>query len=205
MLCAQLEIVSPHIEIRKGDQMKKLLIQTYRSWIVFLAIVVLVGAYIWQSSDAMPAMVASGFDAAGNAHTMTTRESYRAGVLITAVFVPFCMALLVFVTSGASPNLISIPNRQYWLQPERAGDTQRYIVQWGITFATALCVFMAGMHILMLAANALKPPVLSQSIWALVAVFLLFTGAMIVLIYRKFKTVKLANTNIGGRLQAKKR
>jgi hypothetical protein len=148
-------------------------------------------------------MVASGFDAAGNAQKMTTREAYRNGVMITAVFIPLAMALLISVLSKVSPSLISIPNRQYWLQPEHIGDMQSYLAHWGIAVAIALCVFMAGMHMLALAANAQKPPMLSQGVWVMVLVFLLFTGAMIVLMIRHFKNIKVTNPSIGRHLQAK--
>jgi uncharacterized membrane protein len=183
--------------------MKKLLLQTSRAWLILLATVVIVGAYIWQSSPELPPMVASGFDAAGNPHKMTTRESYRSGVIFTAVFMPLCVALMILFASMASPGLISIPNREYWLRPERIGDMRKYITQWGIAFAIGLGVFMTGIHTLILAAHMSKPPVLSQAVWVLVVVFLLFTGAMIVLLIRHFKKIDVANPSIGGRLQAK--
>jgi uncharacterized membrane protein len=183
--------------------MKKLLLETSRAWLILLATVVIVGAYVWQSSPELPPMVASGFDAAGNAHAMTTRESYRSGVMFTGVLMPLCMALMIFFASMAPPGLISIPNREYWLQPERIGDMKKYITQWGIAIAVGLCVFMAGIHMLILAAHASKPPVLSQAVWVLAVVFLLFTGVMIVLLIRHFMKINVANPSIGGLLRAK--
>jgi hypothetical protein len=183
--------------------MKNLFTQTWRSWLVLLAVIAAAAVYIWQTTNAMPPMVASGFDAAGNAQKMTTREAYRTGVMTTAVFMPLAIALLISVLSKVSPSLISIPNRQYWLQSERVGEMQSYLAHWGIAVAIALCVFMAGMHMLVLAANAQKPPMLSQGVWMMVLAFLLFTGAMIVLMIRHFKNIKVTNPSIGGHLQVK--
>ena len=57
---------------------------------------------------------------------------------------------------------MNIPNREYWLAPQRREATAAYVGRHGKRFAVALALFLTYIHGLVVQANAHHPPVLSQ-------------------------------------------
>ena len=66
----------------------------------------------------MPPLVASHFDGSGNPNAYMTRSVYTKFILGMSVGLPIAMvALLTVVYSNARD--MKLPNRDYWLAPER--------------------------------------------------------------------------------------
>jgi serine/threonine-protein kinase len=83
--------------------------------------------------------------------------------------------------------MINIPNRDYWLAPERAGESVSFLGEQGIWFGCIFLVFLAWVDELLVKANSTTPPALSTGAF-LGAMALLFAaiGFWGVRMFRRF-------------------
>jgi hypothetical protein len=75
-------------------------------------------------------------------------------------------ALMVFVTGhvlGSSKARINLPNRDYWLAPERYAETIAFLRAGLIWFGVLLVTFLCYVHWLVVVANSVQPAQLSES------------------------------------------
>lgn len=84
--------------------------------------------------------------------------------------------------------VINLPNRDYWLAPERRPATVEFIRVQLMRFGTAMLVFVCYVHWLVVQANERSPPRLAGSAFvSAVAVFIGFIVIWIALHYRRFR------------------
>jgi putative copper export protein len=96
------------------------------------------------------------------------------------------VAILTAVYSRATD--LKLPNRDYWLAPERIDRTRAFLVAHGVWFGSLLVVLACFVHWLELAANRAQPPHLSNSMFAAVMIaFLLATTAWIAALMVAFR------------------
>ncbi|MGD2171120.1 MAG: DUF1648 domain-containing protein [Gammaproteobacteria bacterium] len=146
-------------------------------FIALTAIVLLQSVFYYPK---MPAVVASHFDAQGAANGWSGKEVFF-GLYLAIV-------LLLFGVFGWVPKWIesrpgksvNIPNRDYWLAPERRAET------WA--FFRRQMMLMGDLHLLLaifafqlaILANFDRPPRLHPAIgWALAFYFIVFTAWLI--------------------------
>ena len=153
-----------------------------------LALIVAAGVFVWLSSRSLPEVVASHFDAAGRVNGYMRRGPYIAILMLITLVVPL---FLVIVTNRAlsAPNArISLPNRDYWLAPERRAETVRYIAGQTTTLAAIIVLFLCYVQWLVVRANAVTPPALAAgAMSAGLAVFLACTAFWSVRLVRRFR------------------
>jgi serine/threonine-protein kinase len=85
-------------------------------------------------------------------------------------------------------SLINIPNRAYWLAPERADASRQYIARHGNVFMALLVAFMCFVHWQVVDANRTQPPRLEEG--AFIAGLVLFLVASVVwagILYARFR------------------
>ena len=70
----------------------------------------------------------------------------------------FVAAVTGLVPRLVPPSMINIPNREYWLAPERAENSIAFLSEQGIWFACILVVFLASVDWMVARANASTPP-----------------------------------------------
>lgn len=146
-------------------------------------------AFVWLTSLSLPDAVASHFAADGSANGSMSRAAYVGVMLAVVIGLPTLLTLVSHVGLGAPGARINLPNRDYWLAPERRAETVSYLRLQLARFSSALLVFLCYVHWLVVRANAIRPPRLSSS-WmntalAGLAVFaIVWTG----LIVRRFRT-----------------
>lgn len=134
----------------------------------------------------LPERVASHFGANGVANGWMSRDGYAwfmvgVGTLVTVTI------LAAFGSVRYLPSaLVSIPRRDYWLAPERRDATARTLMRSGLLMVGLNAFFFLAVHLLIVAANQTQPPKLSSAVWALLAAFLLTTGALTLKLYRRF-------------------
>jgi uncharacterized membrane protein len=156
--------------------------------IALLLLFAAVAAFVWGTSEALPALVASHFDASGSANGFMPRATYRRLMLALLVFVPLLVAFLPTALIGKGGRHVSLPNKDYWLAPERREETIGFIRTHGQVFAAAIAVFMGYVHWLVVLANRAHPPVLSTpAMLGGLAVFLVATMAWALVLVRRFR------------------
>ena len=134
----------------------------------------------------LPARVASHFNANGVANGWMSRDGYVWFMVGVGTLVSLTM-LTAFGSVRYLPSaLVNIPRRDYWLAPERRDATARTLMRSGLLMVGLTSLFFLAIHLLIVAANQSQPPKFSSAAWAVLAAFLLTTGALTLQLYRRF-------------------
>ena len=145
-------------------------------------------AFVWLTSSSLPAVVASHFGPGGLPDGFSPQRNYVSLMLTLVIVAPLVVrtaGLLARVNDGA---LLNIPNKQYWLEPERREETLADIharLNW---VADALVLFLCYVHWLVVRANAQMPVQLSSRAFAAgIALLGTFAVFSVLSLYRRFR------------------
>ena len=157
------------------------------TWSVFILLLLFAVFFVTGTVSELPPSVASHFDAAGQANAFMSRSGYTRFVLCLAIGLPaLVVAVLTAVYSRAAD--MKLPNRDYWLAPQRIAETRAFLVAHGIWFGSLLVILVCLVHWLELAANRVHPPHLPGQLFAAVMIaFLLATAAWIAVLMFAFR------------------
>jgi hypothetical protein len=118
-------------------------------------------AFIWLTSLSLPDVVASHFEADGYANGFMSRGAYIGLMLACAVGLPALLVIVAYFGLGSPNARINLPDRDYWLAPERRAETVSYLREQLARFAVVLMGLLCYVHWLVVRANATRPPRLS--------------------------------------------
>jgi uncharacterized membrane protein len=156
-------------------------------WIVFALMLLFAILYVTGTVSELPPLVASHFDGSGSANAYMTRSFYTKFVLTMGVAFPIALAALLSVVFSVAKDM-KLPNRDYWLAPERIVLTRSRLVSYGVWFGSLMVAMTCYVHWLILGAHRHAPPHLSnQSFGTGLIVFFLITGAWIIALRRAFR------------------
>ncbi len=145
--------------------------------LVFLLSCVLSFMMLNHVSGALPERVASHFGAGGTADGWMTRDGF---VRFFAWLVAGTSALFAAL-AWLSPRIPSgggnLPDRDYWLAPERRPETNRRIRDYLLAMAAATNMLYLAMLQLTVVANAMQEPRLGSSFWVTMALYMGFVLA----------------------------
>jgi hypothetical protein len=130
----------------------------------FLPAIILANLYalflicVFMSPAFLPERFATSFSAAGEPECWMNRSSYM--LFVSGMG---SLGILVFVVIGFASRFmpdkwVSVPRREYWLAPERRGETMSYVFSQMLWFACLLCCFLMAVHISTIHANAFAQP-----------------------------------------------
>lgn len=134
----------------------------------------------------LPARVASHFGGSGLPDGWMDRSSYvlfSIALLLGTTAIFGGVALLV---RRLPAQWINLPNRDYWLAPERGAMTRRHIAAWCYAFGAILNVFLVFVFHLAYRANLSDPVALNTTAMMLgLAVYLAVTlGSVVAMLVR---------------------
>ena len=132
-----------------------------RSSIALGLLLAAVALFVVDSSQSLPAVLASHFAAGGQANGYMSRSTYVVVALLLGVGIPLFTALLPLAMARTGGAGVNIPNRAYWFAAERREATIADIQMRSQCFACLLALFLAYLHWLLVQANARHPAVLS--------------------------------------------
>lgn len=144
------------------------------SLVIFVSLLVVFSYLTLNSFGGLPEKIAIHFDANGVADGWTTRETYRIFALSTLAGLPL---LLVWIMAGL-PRLTKgrgqIPDCGYWFAGDRQQLTETFLLQHACWLGTLTVAVVYGIHISILRANAISPPLLATDrLLTMVFVYLL--------------------------------
>jgi uncharacterized membrane protein len=142
-------------------------------WLLFIGLLFFAAAFVPLTAGSLPARVASHFAGSGAANGFMSRSGYVVFMLVFSIGLP--LGLVVFLCSifRHASALINVPNRAYWLAPERREATVAFLIAHAAWFGALLVAFACFVDWLVVAANATQPPRLSiLALLSGVAVFL---------------------------------
>jgi hypothetical protein len=160
-----------------------------KSWLPKAVFLLVALVALWQcatSFSVMPDRVASHFAASGLPNGWMTKQAffmvYGAMVLLAALIEVYPARSI-----AKSPSRIHLPNKEYWLAPERRAETlacfEEYFAWYGCVFLLVEVLAMG----LAIQANLNPPPRLSTGpIWMVVVGFVAFNIGFVVHLLRRF-------------------
>lgn len=139
---------------------------------VFIALVVVAVIQTIVYYPQLPQRLASHFDAQGRPNGWMSREAFFgihlgivALLVVSFLVLPTRLRLFRYRTW-------SIPNREYWLAPERINETMQRLGEQMLRCGSVSAAFMILVTQLAVEANLNPPPLLSSAItWLLVGYF----------------------------------
>ena len=132
--------------------------------------------------------VATHFDGAGIPNGWMTRKAYVIFMVSFGIGLPLLVVALPRFFPAWFPKHTKIPNRAYWLAPERQAETLQFL-NWHMAWLGNLMVlFVIAIHHLVIIANASRPPRLPQApLFFVIGCFLAGTTVWTVLLWYRFR------------------
>jgi uncharacterized membrane protein len=161
-------------------------------WIAFALALLFAIFYFSNTASSLPPLVASHFDGAGFPTAHMTREFYTKFVFAMGVGFPLAMVTLLSVVYSKASDM-KLPNRDYWLAPERIAQTRALLVAHVVWFGCLMVAMVCYMHWLVLIAHRRAPPHLSnQMVVGGLLVFLAIAVGWVIAVLRAFRLPRFA-------------
>ncbi len=138
----------------------------------------------------LPDVVASHFGGSGAPNGAMPRTTYVGFMLVLIVGLPALLVFVTWFTVGKPGARINLPNREYWLAPERRAGTVARLRAAMLQFGALLLAFLCYGHWLVVRANLSQPVRLAHS-WFVggLVVFLVLVLSWSVALVRRFRRV----------------
>lgn len=149
----------------------------------FFLVLAIGAASVWWSSGLLPELVASHFGAGGAANGFMPRGQYMGFMLALVLAVPSLIFFAGRLASSVQVRFINLPNKQYWLAPERRAATLMSLGRRGVWAAYGTLATLCAGHWCIVRANVEHPPRLEQGPFiGILSLFLLalLTGMLVV-------------------------
>jgi uncharacterized membrane protein len=161
--------------------------KTTRTPLIMLVVLYLafVG-YLAFCSAHLPDPVATHFNGHGKPDGWMSRSSHlllmgAAGLVLPLVIVGAMNAIRLF------PSGLNIPRKEFWLSPERRQQTFGFLSRQALWFACVCVVFILGLQVMLVQANAQTPVQLSMPRhFVLAGGFLAFAAIWSIVTIRRF-------------------
>jgi len=143
--------------------------------------------FIIYTTRSLPETVATHFGANNNANGSMSRNAYLLFILSFMIAMSAFVSFIVGTLPRKFPRWTNLPNRDYWLSPERREESLNFLNAHGKRLACLIVMMMLGMHYVILKANHLQPPTLPVATFSSILIgFVLALIWWIIRLYRRF-------------------
>jgi len=155
--------------------------------LIFALLVLYAAVHFSNVYPQLPGVVASHFNGRGAANGWQTKSAFFsafAGVSVLAAVVGFGIPRLI---AAVPEQLINLPNKQYWLAPERRAETMAFLTAYFAWFACAifLMILFACEYAIQSNLHPENPPNPAR-MWYVLVGFLLFTLLWVIRMLTRF-------------------
>jgi hypothetical protein len=134
----------------------------------------------------LPPVVASHFDAAGTPNGWQSKAMFFGIYWGVSLLMTLAFYALPVLLRRLPVAVINLPHRDYWLAPERRQESLASLAVYMHWFGNAMIGLLLVTFELAIEANLRRQNLPPDAMWALLAGFLIFTGAWLVRLYRRF-------------------
>jgi len=145
---------------------------------IFFALVVLAAVQLNYYAQRLPEIVGSHFGTSGFASAWQTKVAFftvELTVIVVATIVSFGIPRLIAAMPASAINL---PNKDFWLSPQRREGTISFLRTQMAWFGCALLAFLLLVMELVFRANLQKPPRLNTAAFVLALLMFVVFSAM---------------------------
>jgi serine/threonine-protein kinase len=139
------------------------------------------------SATLLPDQVASHFGFEGQPDGWMSRSATLLFMAVFGIVFPLLLPALFYGIRHLPDSAINLPDRDYWLAPERREETYAYLFRHALWLACLQVGFAMVLHALVVDANLQTPPRLSGGIWVAGGLFLAGVIAWIWSLVRHFR------------------
>jgi serine/threonine-protein kinase len=164
---------------------EQLAMKLSRQWIG-ITLLIAVGHGIWAYT-VLPERVASHWDGLGNPNGYMSRDGFVSFYLWLMVGLSTLFGGIGALVRVTPDDAVNLPNKEYWLAPERREATITTITHQMNAFTIMMNAFMIGIHQLSIMANLTPDKHLSNGVWVLLVGFLGGTGFWVYKMITEFK------------------
>lgn len=158
-----------------------------RNLVILLLVQALALAAVLAGADGLPLRVAAHFTADGRADGWQSRSGYLTTIILLQILLPLAIVLPTLFIGRLPPAMIGLPNRDWWLAPERRAASLDWLAGHLCLMGLPLALGVLGIHLSVVWANRQDPPQLSGSAAGLVIATILLGEAGLVLgLFRRF-------------------
>jgi uncharacterized membrane protein len=140
----------------------------------------------------LPARVASHFDMAGQVNATMPKQGFLEIHLVVIAILSTVFLVMPALIVRLPPGMVNLPNKEYWLAPERREHTMRIIQGHLVGFGDAMLLFLFVVFGDAMRASLMPEPHLSNRIWALLVMLGVFAIGWTVLFIRAFRLPEAA-------------
>src|SRR4029079_8862542 len=123
------------------------------SRVVFVLLLIVAVALMVVYYPELPERMASHFDGAGRANGWSSKAFFFGVQVFVLLLVTVCFAILPRRIQTLPPDKINLPNKSYWLPPERREATMASVVSAITWFGCAVLVFLIAVTWLVIRVN----------------------------------------------------
>ncbi len=113
--------------------------------------------YVYYSSSELPERVATHFSFDGTPDGWMSRDKHLLFFALFGIGISWFLACIGLVSRFIPTSFINLPNRDYWLSPERKHQTCLYMSRQMIWFGCIMVLFFAGIQYSIVKANQSSP------------------------------------------------
>jgi uncharacterized membrane protein len=135
--------------------------------IVLLALVAATLAQMAWYYPRLPVRMASHFDATGQVNAFLPKDAFFVVHLVVLGLMILVFLFVPALVVRLPPSMINLPNKEYWLAPERRAGTAERLQSFLVGFGNAMLLFLLLVFREAMRANLLPSPHLSNRIWVL--------------------------------------
>jgi len=157
-----------------------------RALFILIILCIVQAAYYYPR---LPDSVASHFNASGQPDSWSSKDSFVLTNLAMIAGISIVCLGIASLLRRIPVSWINLPNKDYWLAPQRKDDTLSTLsVQFG-WLACATVAFFVILFQLEILANLRSNQILGGTFWLFLGLYLAFTGVWIVRLRRRFGRV----------------
>lgn len=134
----------------------------------------------------LPEQVASHFNHLGEPDGWMSKINFMIFEVVLLGFIVGLFALIAFSFEKTPVGLLNLPNKDYWLAPERRAETFRVLKDTLAVMQIALLAMFISINQMVFRAN-IEQTNLSNASWLVIGAFVAFTFFWIYKLNRKFK------------------
>lgn len=155
--------------------------------LIFVLLALYAAVHFASVYPELPGVVASHFDGRGRPNGWQTKQAFFEVLVIVSVLVAVIGFAIPKIISVLPPQLINLPNKNYWLAPEHVEETMAFLNSHCAWFGCALLLFniLVFDYAIQINLHPENPPS-PDRFWYLLAGFLVFVIVSTVRILAKF-------------------
>ena len=130
---------------------------------LFILVEISVVAFILATTGNLPENIASHFNGSGLPNGFMSQKGYLIFMLVFVLGIPSVVVGGISAALRIAQSSINIPNKNFWLAPERKQETIQYLTGHVAWLGCMFSIFIAYVHWLLIKANSVQPAQLSNS------------------------------------------